>query len=151
MLKKIFILVMILAMSGVVSASESIYPKHLNADKDFVLAWGHTGVGTYVKKSSINVKRYAPPIYIISARAYLGNEDGKILGNYYATFKYDYDGRQMYIEMDSGDWKVLYPQYTDAINAESRAFGEMVFYIAYRIPFFGSAGGFNENFYSAAD
>ena len=50
--------------------AHAAYPDWLNGDRDYVLTDGHMGTAWYMKKSSLNVEQYNPPIYIISVSVY---------------------------------------------------------------------------------
>ena len=125
------------------------YPKYLNGG-DLILVNYLNDTVVYVQKSSLDVKLYNPPIYIISIRpVYYGfnDEDKTLYYSYtedYKTYRYDYDARQMY----SGYYKNW-----NRLNKESEFYqqyiemtiGEMAFYLAYRIPFYGLKSSFYPN------
>lgn len=171
-MKKIFsilVAVLLLSVAGLVSAN---YPPHLNGDKNLILVDGHMGVAWYVDRSSLNVQKYAPPEYIIeikvvSADSAIGNEQdfydggqGKIreVGTY--RFYYDWNAKRMYQD-NNGKWSYIDPWGSWAETGVRMPAGEMAFYLAYGLRFYGDMkkyseytnsyyGPFSEDFYIRA-
>lgn len=112
----VFVMVFVMAMASVTFA-ENGYPDYLGGDKNYVM-YGHMGTGYYVDRSSLQVKQYTPPSYIIAVNvATVPDADaGKIkisnVRTYY--FMYRYDQRNMYVLMTDPnsdlDWRYLKPR-----------------------------------------
>ncbi|MBR3622405.1 MAG: hypothetical protein IKN43_03530, partial [Selenomonadaceae bacterium] len=67
MIKKILTLTFLTLVLIIFSnTSFANYPTHLNGDKNYILVDGHMGVAWYVDRSSLKVKQYLPPHYIIT-------------------------------------------------------------------------------------
>ena len=116
------------------------YPNYLNRDRNFILSDGHMGTGWYVDKSSLVVQQYAPPIYRIAVNlvwvpdADRGNGNpSEVETNY---FLYNWDTRSMYVLRD-GTWNYIPHNGSFAQSGIVEPTGEMVFYIAYHMPFYG--------------
>lgn len=112
--------------------------------------WGNTnyvqietqqGTNYYVDLSSIYVKEYNPPIYKL-----VGNlvvvRNNQIVKTIPQEFKYDISKRNnwkmYYLSKNSGLYKYLKPQYTSSQNGIILPMGELMFYSAYRMPFYGN-------------
>lgn len=107
------------------------FPKHLNGDSDII----QLQQNTYIRKSSVNVIKYAPPEYTISIEVIVGDFDGNITSKYTSKFFYEYDNKNMYYR-ETGEWIYIQPTSFEAVNTEMRSIGEMAFYLAYGIRFF---------------
>lgn len=130
------------------------YPDHLNGDSNYILCDGHMGTGYYVNRSSLNVKQYKPPIYIIAVNvatvpdADMGKTKISDVKTYY--FLYKYNDREMYVpaEKDSDyDWRLLKPRGSYAETGISMPAGEIAFYLAYKLRFYGERAGYGDSFY----
>lgn len=107
------------------------FPKHLNGDSDII----QMHQNTYIRKSSVNVIKYAPPEYTISIEVLVGDFDGNVTSKYTSKFFYEYDNKNMYYR-NAGEWVYIQPKSFEAVNTEMRSIGEMAFYLAYGIRFF---------------
>lgn len=139
---------MILCFSSVASAN---YPTYLNGDRNLILCDGHMGVAWYVDRTTLNVQKYAPPQYIITVNvvtassAYNNEEDfynggkGKITEVRRMRFFYNWDLKEMYIDTTGRDgWSFLSPTGSWAETGISMPAGEIAFYLAYKMKFYGS-------------
>ena len=156
-MKRIFILLLgllVFAVSGVAFAN---YPMYLTGDRNFILCDGHMGTAWYVDASSLNVLRYEPPEYVIAvdvvtARSAVGNEDdfysggsGMVTDVSTMRFLYDWDACAMYAWNDAEmDWYYLPPGGSWAETGITMPAGEIAFYLAYRMKFYGSRPQYNE-------
>ena len=108
-----------------------------------------TGVTLFIAKSSLNVEFYSPPNYIISAREVVYFNSGRIdrteegiLKESTIRYKYDIANKKMYIETIDEN-KNLYWKYLDPTTRKNYkddnpiAAGEYLFYLAYKISFYG--------------
>lgn len=105
------------------------------------------GVAFYMDKTSINVHKYEPPIYII-AFTNLTYKSGAPHEGFpenvtYSTkrYKYNYDTRQMYCETKKANGEI-YWEYIDP-NKATKGYdyallsgGEIAFYLAYNMSFY---------------
>ena len=64
-MRKIAVVFMGIVMMLVASVTFA-YPAHLNDDPNYILCQGRMGGGEYVDRSSLVVKQYKPPVYIIA-------------------------------------------------------------------------------------
>ena len=150
----VFVMVFVMAMASVTFA-ENGYPDYLGGDKNYVMCDGHMGTGYYVDRSSLQVKQYTPPSYMIAVNvATVPDADaGKIkisnVRTYY--FMYRYDQRNMYVPMTDPnsdlDWRYLKPRGSYAETGVAMPAGEIAFYLAYNMRFYGERAGFKDSFY----
>lgn len=162
-MRKIFCMVVGLMVMMISSVAFANYPTYLNGDSNYILVDGHQGVAWYVDKSSLNVQEYNPPSYIIAINVVRavsadGTEDGlynggegTISGVETYRFVYEYDKKTMYrLSGTYGGGKLTYldPNGSWAQNGVALPTGEMAFYLAYGIPFYGC---YNSSFYSEAN
>jgi len=147
----LLVAVIILALSSVTFA----YPAHLNGDRNYILCDGNQGYGRYINRNSLSVKKYAPPEYIIAVEvvtvpdADMGKV--KISERVQYGFLYNYNQRKMYVIVDSDHdgyaWVYLDPNKQTSGTRVTTSIGEMAFYLAYKIPFYGKEAGFEDSFY----
>lgn len=145
----LFTAIILFLLAGTVFAN---YPAHLNGNSNFILVDGHMGRAWYVDKSSLVVQKYEPPIYIIAvnvitAESAYGNERdfyeyggaGKIIGVKTYRFFYNWDKTAMYLDTTGHDgWRYLKPLGCWAETGISMPAGEMAFYLAYNMKFYGA-------------
>ena len=150
MFKKIFALftgLVVLCISVIANAN---YPTYLNGDRNLILCDGHMGVAWYVDRNSLVVQKYDPPQYIIAVNvvtassAYNDENDfynggrGKIKEVTTKRFFYNWDLREMYIDTTGKDgWRYLKPNGSWAETGISMPAGEIAFYLAYKMKFYG--------------
>ena len=131
------------------------YPAHLNDDPNYILCDGHMGGAYYVDRSSLVVEQYKPPVYIIAVNVVSvpDADKGKTKISNVKTyhFMYRYDQRNMYIPMEDPnsdlDWRYLKPNGTYAETGVAMPAGEIAFYLAYNMRFYGEKGDFKDSFY----
>ena len=158
-MKKIFLLatVVCLFLLGNVAWASNIYPQHLGGNSNFILVDGHMGTAWYLDRSSLYVEKYAPPQYIIVANVCTVNNADR--GNTTISkvqpyrFFYNWDLRQMYIDRNgNSSWVYLKPLGSWAESGVSMPAGEMAFYLAYGLKFYGSQKWYDsylKGYYSA--
>ena len=155
-MKRIIMLLVVVLMLALSAAASANYPMYLNGDRNFILCDGHMGTAWYVDASSLNVLRYEPPEYVIAvdvvtARSAVGNEDdfysggrGTVTDVRTMRFFYNWDLRQMYVAKEGADdWRLLPPQGSWAETGISMPAGEIAFYLAYHMKFYGSKPFYN--------
>ena len=143
----------VLALPVVTSAN---YATYLNGDRNFILCDGHMGTAWYVDSSSLVVQRYEPPQYVIAvnvvtARSAVGDEDdfysggrGVMTDVRTMRFLYDWDACAMYAWNDAEmDWYYLPPGGSWAETGITMPAGEIAFYLAYHMKFYGSKPFYN--------
>ncbi len=144
-MKKFLLSLVLLFTTIFTSTAHADYPDYLNGDRDYVLVDGHMGTGWYMKKSSLNVEQYAPPIYIISVSVYTVSNADRGNTSYSSVrtirLRYDWDNRAMYVRTDDGGWRYLDPNAALAYTRVALPTGEMAFYVAYGKKFYGTCGG----------
>lgn len=141
----------------IANASYPSFPTHLNGDSNFILLTGtpQSGTAHYADRSSLVVEKYEPPQYIIDInvcsvpKADRGYTDISRVQTY--RFFYNWDLRQMYIDQDgNSNWKYIAPGSPRAYSMISKPAGEMAFYLAYGMKFYGSSAGYHSDFYKRA-
>lgn len=149
-----FLTLVIIIFSNSSNTSFANYPTHLNGDKNYILVDGHMGVAWYVDRSSLKVKQYLPPHYIITIEVvsaesaindvndfYSGGR-GIITGRKLYHFAYHWDSKHMYLGDDSdygaADWKYIDPRGSWADTGIIMPAGEMAFALAYNMKFYGT-------------
>ncbi|MEZ7590030.1 hypothetical protein [Veillonella atypica] len=155
-MKKWLLLVMAFCcfLFGGFNTANADYPLHLYGDPNFILVDAHMGTGWYLDRSSLNVQKYAPPQYIIAINivsvrdADRGNTS--IYGVTTKRFLYNWNTQAMYVErqLNSNDWRYLKPRDSWANIGISMPAGEMAFYLAYNMKFYGSRSYLSPNFYN---
>ena len=149
-MKRIIMLLVGISMLALPAAVSANYPTYLNGDRNFIRCDGHMGTAWYVDASSLNVLRYEPPEYVIAvnvvtARSAVGNEDdfysvgrGMVTDVRTMRFLYDWDACAMYAWNDAEmDWYYLPPGGSWAETGITMPAGEIAFYLAYRMKFYG--------------
>lgn len=149
-MKKIFALTLIF-WCVVTSAAFANYPRYWNNDKNFLIIWGRQGIATYLDKTSINVKVWDPPFYIISVKVLWvsynytdeegnsGFHDNPKIGGYEEyEFFYDEEERDMRRRNRENQWNYRLPSFASE-NKRSRDvdIGEAIFYLTRRKKFYG--------------
>ena len=130
MKKSIFLFTSFLIIILTATCAAGPFPKYLNGDRDII----QMHQNTYIRKSSVNVIKYAPPEYTISIEVLVGDFDGNVTHKYISKFFYEYDNKNMYYR-DAGEWVYIQPDKHETVNTEMRCIGEMAFYLAYGIRF----------------
>ena len=156
MFRKVFALFAGLAVLCIAVVANANYPTYLNGDRNLILCDGHMGVAWYVDRNSLVVQKYDPPQYIIAVNvvtassAYNDENDfynggrGKITKVATMRFFYNWDLREMYIDTTGKDgWRYLNPNGSWAETGVSMPAGEIAFYLAYKMRFYGSKSFYN--------
>lgn len=144
----LFTLLSLILTSAVALAN---YPTHLNGDSDYILIDGRMGTAWYLDKTTLEVEKYEPPIYIInvdvvsahsaidSERDFYSGGSGRITGTRHLRLFYNYSDTKMYIDTTGNDgWKYLPPLAAAAVTRVNMPAGEMAFYLAYGKKFYGA-------------
>ena len=151
-MKKLFSMCLFMLVMVIGSVASANYPTHLNGNANYILVDGHMGTAWYVDKSSLVVQKYEPPQYIIavnvvSARSAYDDENdfyqhggrGKIMDTKTYRFFYNWDRTEMYVDSTGNDgWVRLKPLGSWAETGVSMPAGEMAFYLAYNMKFYGA-------------
>ena len=102
-----------------------------------------------IAKNSLNVEYYSPPNYVISARKIVHFNSGaennyeNIESDSIIRYKYDYATKKMYVEAQEENgsryWDYLDPSARKTYRDDNPiAAGEFLFYLAYKINFYGN-------------
>lgn len=143
-MKKVFLLLLSLCLFLIVgTANANMYQHFLDGDTNYVMVDGHTGEAWYLDRSSLYVEKYDPPQYIIVANiCYVPkaiNGSTTITKVTTHRFFYNWDMRKMYWDKGgNSNWVYLDPQGDWAHTGIVMPAGEMAFYLAYRMKFYGS-------------
>ena len=131
-------------LASFASQAEADYPDYLEGNHNRPHIWGRMDTGWFLDKTSIKCEKYEPPCYTLSANilvvnnAYQGNTGvSKVVP---MRWFYNYDSRAMYIDRHYGtnDWRYLKPTGSNAESGLPMYAGEAVFYVNYRMRFYGS-------------
>ena len=155
-MKRIAVLFLGLFVFAASSVAFANYPTYLNGNRDLILCDGHMGMGYYVDRTSLVVQKYEPPQYIIAvnvvtAVSAIGDERdfyaggrGTITNVRTMRFFYNWDLRQMYVgPVENDNWRFIPPTGSWAENGVSMPAGEIAFYLAYHMKFYGSKPFYN--------
>ncbi len=144
-----FVMVFVMAIASETFAL-GVYPDYLGGDKNYVICNAHMGTGYYADLSSLAVMQYNPPNYALAINvvvvpdADIGKTSISDVRKY--RFAYRYDVRKMYLIIDKGrladedELRLLNPNGNYAESGVSVPAGEIAFYKAYGIPFYGKVG-----------
>ena len=150
-MKKIISIMVAILVLSIASIASADYPTYLNGDRNLIICDGHMGTAWYVDRSSLVVQKYAPPQYIIAVNIveaigaggnvidFYDGGPGKIVKVKTMWFFYNWDLREMYYDTTGLDgWKYLNPHGRWAECGIRRPAGEIAFYLAYKMRFYGS-------------
>ena len=98
---RLVVAVIFLGALAVSSTASAVDENYFNGDKNYVsCGWAGMGTTVFIDRNTLNVEKYAPPIYIISVETFsvshYGEETMKIGWRTNRRFKYDYANRKMY-------------------------------------------------------
>ncbi len=149
------------------TASAFGYPDYLDGDRNFLLCGGHMDVGWYVDKSSLVVQQYNPPVYRLAVNVLVVDNanDGNTTPRRVETeeFIYNWDERKMYKWSDAQSAWLYVPPVGSMADTGHHFAGEMAFYIAYHMKFYGgrkwrdphtgreSSPNFSDHLYAVVD
>lgn len=143
----VIILLSILCIPQNVGA-EGGYPKYLNGNRHLIICGGHMGYGAYIDTTSLVVEEYNPPIYklAINVLTVKDADRGNTTVDSMVTthFMYNWDSKRMYQTWQSDDrWHYIAPVGDMAETGHYFA-GEMAFYLAYSMKFYGGREWYHE-------
>ena len=149
---------------------------YFNGDKNYIFCGASMGMGDFVIKDTVNVEKYEPPIYIISAddvsvsNYFNPSGDWKMRWRHTKPFRYDYSKRKMYLYTPDGggnlrnrnkslykrdnidfdsEWTYVFPNAFYGEGAHYVEVGEIAFALAYKLKFYGLKGYNGSDFYEA--
>ena len=138
-MKKFFAVLSFLALILSTCAASADYPDYLDAEKNYVLCGMHAGTGWYINRKSVKVLLYDPPNYRIAVDVAVVrdavNGSTKISQTLCNEYFYDWNERKMYFVTDGE--KVFIPPYGTTAELPSSYDGELAFFIAYKMKFYG--------------
>jgi len=148
MKKIIFLTVMLFCVLFNFTVFAADYPTYLNNNRNYILCGGHQGVGWYIDRSSLVVKEYNPPHYLIAVNVVIASLSSngiqldrvnspiinKVETRYYY---YNWDDREMYRLSDRDNKYHYIPPVGSLADTGHEFSGELAFYIAYRTKFYG--------------
>ena len=133
-------------------------PENLYDDSNYILVstQPQADLAWYIERNSLTVEKYNPPQYIISVNicrvSNASTDYPEIVGVARGRFFYNSDLGQMYVDRNgNSNWQYISPDSPRAYSLVSKPAGEMAFYLAYNMPFYGSNAGFYSEFYDPAD
>lgn len=142
----VFILAGIMMFSTPCSAS--LFDDLRNNPNYIYYGGAGTGISFFLDKTSINVNKYEPPVYIIAfinmsySAGFPKGGTPESVSPKTVWYKYNYDSRKMYLGRQNVDG-ILSWEYIDTKNANKNsalnsiiAGGEIAFYLAYNINFY---------------
>ena len=137
-------LVIITVFVSSVLAGES--KRHMDEDPEFVEACSDDEGFAYVRRDSVVLGEYEPPMYTAKGTVVYLDRKKRYLRTVEESFSYDYGARKMYITTD-GDETYISPVDKDPEASRIRAVGEVIFTLANNREFYGKNGGFKNEFY----
>lgn len=148
-MKKLVCLVVTLCCLLFSTMAFASYPTYLGGDRNLILCGGHMGLGWYMDKSSLVVQKYAPPIYRIAVNVLMvENADRGNTRPYRMETKqylYNWDERRMYWLSNNDTWSYIPPVGSMAETGHEFS-GEMAFYVAYHMKFYGGQKWYSATF-----
>ena len=151
-MRKLIYLVMVIAAFMSVCFVSTVraegYPDYLWGNKNFILCGAHMGDACYVDKSSLVVEEYNPPVYKLAVKVV--NVPDADRGNvtpsstHVCHIFYDWNERKMYELGHDGKWRYIHPVGPMAKTGHYFV-GEMAFYIAYKMKFYGGREWYDED------
>ena len=105
-MKKFIALIVLLCSMMISSTVLAVDTKYFNGDKNYIFCGASMGIASFVITNTLNVEKYAPPIYIISvdvisvSKYFSGGT--KMMWRNTKRFKYDYSTRKMYLYTPNG-------------------------------------------------
>lgn len=107
-----------------------------------------TGISFFLDKTSINVNKYEPPVYIIAfinmsySAGFPKGGTPESVSPKTVWYKYNYDSRKMYLGRQNVDgilsWEYIDPQEVNLNSTLNSVVtgGELAFYLAYNMSFY---------------
>lgn len=147
-IRRVLQVVILLICCSIASiAFASGYPDYLGGNRNLLFCGGHMGTGWYVDKTSLVVQEYNPPKYQIAVNVLQVNDADRGNTSYSVHtvyWRYDWNTRKMY-RSNTGynNWHYVPP--TGSLAETGHEFsGEMAFYLAYHMKFYGSKTYWND-------
>ena len=133
-----------------------LYPTHIAGNKNYIFVDGHMGTAWYVDRSTLNVIRYAPPNYNITIDVVsvdnANNGNTTIAHRSKFLFGYEFNSHSMYFAPNNqSDWRYLNPRGPWSATGIVMPAGEMAFFLAYNMTFYGSRAAYNREFYEQVE
>lgn len=149
------VLLIIIVLSSIIISNTSTSEansKYLNDNHNYPLIFVQQGSFVFLDKTSLYVEKYAPPDYALVANIIIAptfGRDGRMDNlitkkiHFFYYFDKSMNDREMY-EIDESKNKVLISNTNRATyNMCSIAIGEAMFYVYYRIRFYGDISIYN--------
>ena len=126
---------------------EGCFPDYIGNDRNFLLCTARLECAFYIDKKSLVIQKYDPPIYTLAVNlVQVANDDAQLRDVKTIYFMYKLKPRSMFVLKD-GSWHHLSAVYEyeliDNIDIELTRAGEMAFYIAYKMKFYGDRDWIN--------
>ena len=141
---------------GTFTANAS-FPTHLNGDSNFILlaTQPQSGTAWYADRSSLVVQKYEPPQYIIAINVCMvpnADKGNTSISNVVTNrFFYNWKMKKMFTDRNGdSNWRYIAPDSPRAVSMVSKPAGEMAFYLAYGMKFYGASAGYHSDFYKRA-
>ena len=144
----VFILAGIMMFSTPCSAS--LFDDLRNNPNYIYYGGAGTGISFFLDKTSINVNKYEPPVYIIAfinmsySAGFPKGGTPESVSPKTVWYKYNYDSRKMYLGRQNIDgtfsWEYIDPQEVNSNSALNSIVtgGELAFYLAYNMSFYNN-------------
>ena len=143
---KVWLLITLFMLLAMPMASAEIQT-HYNGNSDYPMVDLHQGYVTYIDKTSLYVRLYAPPNYWVSVVTFVADDYGNGTAFNYKSHEFDYvyNDPDMFINRN-GPRERWYPLFEHGRpNYELMKIGEAAFYLEYGIRFYGRQKWLSKN------
>lgn len=148
-MKKLFSIFIMLGIMMISTTCFASLYEDLKNDPNYIYYGGAgTGISFFLDKTSINVNKYEPPIYIIAfinmsySAGFPKGGTPESVSPKTVWYKYNYDSRKMYLGRQNVDgilsWEYIDPQEVNLNSTLNSVVtgGELAFYLAYNMSFY---------------
>ena len=148
-MKKLFSIFIMLGIMMISTTCFASLYEDLKNDPNYIYYGGAgTGISFFLDKTSINVNKYEPPVYIIAfinmsySAGFPKGGTPESVSPKTVWYKYNYDSRKMYLGRQNVDgilsWEYIDPQEVNLNSTLNSVVtgGELAFYLAYNMSFY---------------
>ena len=141
------LLYILLDFGKCLALSEGYFPDYIGDNRNFLFCFARMESAFYLDKTSIVIQKYDPPIYTIAVNlVQVANDDIQLRDVKTIYFMYKLKPRSMFVPKNES-WHHLSAVYKDESmennDIEFVRAGEMAFYIAYKMKFYGDRDWIN--------
>ena len=128
-------------------AANTVFPQWIktehfrNGDTNYVRVGLQQGYASYIKIDTITVLEYSPPTYKIKGVIVTFDPNDRLTREVSETWRYvwsEYEDDRRMFHLNSGEWEEISLSRLCTANASSIVGGEIAWYIAYKMDFYGN-------------